>query len=76
MKENLEDYIAGKIIATEKQILINKWCSTAWGSISTSSVSKNGAESVDGDGYNYVENENGAKDNVDSKLSSDECSGN
>lgn len=74
MKENLEDYIGGKISATEKQILINRWCSIVWGSISTSSVSNNGAESDDGDGYNYVENKNGAKDNIDSKLSSVECS--
>ena len=38
MEENFEDYICGKISASERRKLMTKWCGEAWESISTSSV--------------------------------------
>ena len=40
MKENLENYVGGKISASETCILMTKWCGEAWESISRSSVVK------------------------------------
>ena len=38
MEENLEDYFGGKISASERRVLMTKWCGEAWESTSRSSV--------------------------------------
>ena len=38
MEENLEDYVGGKISASERRILMTKWRGKAWENISRSSV--------------------------------------
>ena len=38
MKDNFEDYVGSKISASERQILITKWCGEAWESESRNSI--------------------------------------
>ena len=38
MEESLEDYVSGIISASQKRILLTKWCGEAWESISRSSI--------------------------------------
>ena len=38
MEENLEDYFGSKITASERRVLMTKWCDKAWESVSRRSI--------------------------------------